>query len=48
MRKVYWKAKQEEWVAYTQKTRIPQWFSGRSFKGKIWATGCEFLLIGWW
>ena len=31
VRKAYWKAEQEEWVACTQKTRIPQWFSGRSF-----------------
>ena len=47
---VYYRHKAKSmWVAYAQKTELPESFQGKVFKGSIWGEGClvhDFLLTG--
>ena len=38
-RKVYCWAEQGVWAAHAQKTRTPQWLSGKGFQKQIWGGG---------
>ena len=46
-KKVYCRAKQEEWVICVQNPQTPWWFVGEDVIGKIWGEASENVVLFW-
>ena len=47
-RKVYCRAKQEDWVGQAQKAQTPQWFSGKIYRENLWGCLQDVLSFSDW